>query len=261
MGPTVGSQGDGLAVQDRRLERQALHRGDHLGDGRGHVAQVPGVDGDSISVAMDLDPGAVELVLGGSGRDLGHGGGGIGGGLGQHRLYRPEQGEAELGQRLGTAFSGGNRDRGEFPADHGGAADLGGGDVRGDGDGLDHDALERTLAQFPQDQPPQERLLGLGRLCQQAFKCLMARRVGSFPGDRRDIGEGGVDLAQGERWIEGGLDPDGIDGGVAKSDATLGNLPGQVGDPDPGLDGIHGGEKFGEGGGLCLARPRRAHTF
>ena len=102
--PTVGPQGDRLAVGDQVAYRQRQRRLDHLGQPGGDVVEAAGVDRHVAAVAVDLHAGAVELRL--ENRCAAEPFeciGDAGGGLREHRTDRPSDLQREVGEGVGAA--------------------------------------------------------------------------------------------------------------------------------------------------------------
>jgi hypothetical protein len=159
----------------------------------------------------------------------------------------------EIAQAVGAAAQGGLGDRAEGAAQHHGAAQLGGGDVGGAGDGLDHDAVQGALAQLAGEQADQEPLLVAGGAGEQVAQEAAPLGLGAGAGLPADPLEGGVDLADGERG-GGGRRGQVAQGRVADADLALAQLPGEEGDRDADLVRLQAAQAAGEAGDL--AEPR-----
>ena len=110
------------------------------------------LDADAVELAVDRDRGAVGARLG---HRLGH----LGGAGGEHRPDRPSGLQAELLERGHATGQCGRGDGQRGAGEHRRAAHGGGGDVGGQGDRLQHQAVERALPQLAGHQPAQVGLL------------------------------------------------------------------------------------------------------
>ena len=88
---------------------------------------------------------------------------------------------------------------GPRPPQHHRPPDLGPGHPGGPGDGLDHHALQGTLAQLAREQADQEPLLGRGRPAEQLGHLPPPLGLRPWSGEAADPLEGGVDLGHGQR--------------------------------------------------------------
>ena len=116
--PPVVAQRDRLAVEHDRAGRQRAGELDHLRQPRGDVVERARVDRDVVTVAVDLDPRAVELPVDRRRRDLLQRGGDVRGGAGEHRRERAHDLERD---RVETGAAVGERDRrhrGEVAVQH-----------------------------------------------------------------------------------------------------------------------------------------------
>jgi hypothetical protein len=78
-------------------------------------------------------------------------------------------------------------------------AHVGRGQAGRGGDGVEHHALERALAQLADEQADEKVLLGGGGTGEQRLQRRAARGGRALAGGGGDLGEGGVDLAQRQR--------------------------------------------------------------
>ena len=176
--PAVVVQGEGLAVEDGGVARQRPHPLDELGHAVGHLAQRAGPHPDVVAVPVHLDAGAVELELHGHvGAEVGERGVQRGAGAGQHRAHRPADLQPHGVERLDPAGQRRRRRLGQPAGEHERPADGGGRDVGRGGDGVQHDALERALAQLAGEQADEELLLVGGGGRQQARSSSASRRA------------------------------------------------------------------------------------
>jgi hypothetical protein len=159
-GAAVGSQRDGLAVEDQAAGRQRAYCGHQLGHCGRDVVELPGVDAHLVVILVRLHARAVELALE---RGLAQASEYLAdarGRPGQHGQHRAKQGQLERGQPaasrvLALAQDSAGHGR-EITGQHVRAPDLVDRQARGFGHGLDHEALERALAQLAQHQAAQE---------------------------------------------------------------------------------------------------------
>ena len=160
---TIGPEGYHLAVENQLTGRERARGLHDLGDGVRHVAKVSREDTYLVVQLVDLDSGAIELVLDRSLTDLVQRLTEIGSRLGKHRLHRPHRLDDERVDR-GSSF--GQRSRGDVrqrPRQHGGAPNDRRGNRCGLRHGLEQDALQRPLAKLAEEQPNQKVLLDGGR--------------------------------------------------------------------------------------------------
>ena len=152
---------------------------------------------------------------------------------------RGEQLEPEPApERFGPFEQRDARDRAEARHVHGRAAHLRDGQLGRRGDRIDHDAVERALAQLAHEKPREERLLPWRRACEERPQETAAARRRARALRRGDLGERGIHLLQRQR---GG-------GGVSRG---AGILQQRVADADPPLRD-RAGEKMHRG--LYLVR-------
>ena len=157
----VGPERDGLAVEDELAGGKRPHRFDQLGHRGGDVVEPAGDRPRTSSPALvDLDPGAVELVLQ---RRLAQ--------LverhrrrprpspRQHRVHRPEELGGEARELRGSPRQRRPGYAGQVARHHPGPPHRSGGHLRGARHRLDHQPLERALAELAHDQPEEEALL------------------------------------------------------------------------------------------------------
>ena len=136
---------------------------DDLGHARGDVVERAGEDGDVVAVAVDLDPRAVELPLDRRRVDLRERRGDVRGGLGEHRLQRPADRQAQGREPRLAVGQRDRRDRAEVAAEHQRPPDRGEPHVRRLRDGVGHHARERALAQVADSSRTGTRCSALAR--------------------------------------------------------------------------------------------------
>ena len=101
---------------------------------------------------------------------------GIGGGIGQHRLHRlerPQRERREAGFALDECRT---CNRSQIAGQHHRPADPGRRDAGGSGNGVGQHALQRTLTQFAEEEPPEKILLGVSRGGHQLAEQFPTRR-------------------------------------------------------------------------------------
>ena len=242
-------EGDRLAVEDELLRRQRLQGLDDLGHRGGHLLQRAGVDLDLAARLVHLHARAVDLPFERGGAELGHRRGDVVGGRGQHRLHRPVQGDGEAGEGGGAVFAHRHaRGLAQAAGEHRRAAHVGRGQAGGGGDGVEHHALERALAQLADQQADEEVLLGGGGAGEEGRELGAARGGRALAGGGGDVGEGGVDLAQGQRGRRRGrTTAQRRQGRPADADPALADLAREPGDRDLHLVGRGAAQAGGDG--------------
>ena len=182
---------------------QAPDRLDDLGHAVGDVREAARIGAHLVVPAVHLQARAVELPFDPRPADalerLRH----ADGGLREHRLHGAEQLEPEAREAGRALREGDVRDPVQPTREHRRAANLrrrDGGRLR---DGLDHDALERALAELTVDEPAEQQLLGLGRAAEELVELSLARSL--RPGACRgaEAIERGGDVEQLERRRHG----------------------------------------------------------
>ena len=158
---SVRAQGDRLAVQDDLARREIPHRLDDLRQRSRDVVQAPGEDPDVVAGLVQLDPRSVQLRLERGSLQVAQGLVHVLGGLGQHRLNRAKQADSQRSQRLCSAGEGRSRHLAGVVGQHHGPAHPRLGDGSGGRHRIEHHAGLRPLPQLAEDEPPEERLLGL----------------------------------------------------------------------------------------------------
>ena len=199
----VPAERDHLAVQDDGCQRQSANRLDDLGDALGDVGEAARVGADLVVAAVHLEARAVELPLDHGRRDALEGFRHAGSRLGEHRLDGTEELEPEACQ-AGRAL--GQRDLRhplQAACEHRRAANLRGRHACRLRDRLDHDALERALAELAVDDPAKEPLLRLRCAPEELVELLLAHALRSGPRGRAQAVEHGGDLEH----VEGGSRP------------------------------------------------------
>ena len=255
--PAVRAQGDRLAVEHgaRHVERE---RGlDDLGHARGDVVERAGEDGDVVAVAVDLDPRAVELPLDRRRVDLRERRGDVRGGLGEHRLQRPADRQAQGREPRLAVRQRDRRHRPEIAAEHERPPHRGELHVR---------AAFATASVITPASAPWRRSPDISRIrkgCSASPARPMSspsrrRRSATEPGPAHApiAGERGVDRA--DRQVRG---PVAGVGRVAQrrpadADLPLAQLAGQERDARGYLLGRHAAQRRGEVGDLLAARGR-----
>ncbi len=181
-------QGDHLAVQDEAAGREGGDGGGQLGQPFGDVVEGPGVGADTVAVAVDLHPDTVELLLDRARSQFVECLADRGGGVRQHRLDGPSDGEPEGGERLGPVREEDPGDLLERSGEHHGAPDVGGRGVGGTGQGVGRDGVQGPLAHLAGEQGPQEALFVLGGGGEEGAQVLLAPGLGA---GAESGGEGG----------------------------------------------------------------------
>ena len=154
----LGQPGD-LTIEDEIPAGQA---GDERHDTRQTIGDLVEIAREQVHVTatpVRLDTCAVQLPLDRCHARLGERLGNALRRRGEHRPDSPSRDEGGRAQRVDTTgerLEGGGS---EVPGEHVGAADLVDGNARPPGDGLDHHAVQGTLAQLSAEHPPQQALL------------------------------------------------------------------------------------------------------
>jgi hypothetical protein len=249
--PAVVVQGEGLAVEDGGLTGQRPHLRHELGNAVGDLAQRAGPHPDDVAVAVHLDAGSVELELHGDvGAQVGERGVEGGPGAGEHRPHRPADLQALRVEGVDPAGHRGGCRLWQPTGEHERAADVGGGDVGGGRDGVQHHALQSALAQFPGEQPDEELLLVGGGGRQQRGEGRVAAGGGPRTGRGGELGEGPVDRVDGQRRRGGGCAGHPRQRAPADAEPALSRLAGQPGGDRLDLVGARPAQQVRDGGGL-----------
>ena len=201
--PAARAQRDRLAVQDRLAHRQALHRGDDLRHGRGHIVQAAAEHAHLAARLVRLDAGAIELVLERRATKRAERILDVGRGLGEHRLDRSEQLDPEAVHACPALRERGLGDHPEVTGHHDGAPDVADREPGGFGDRLDHQAFERALAQLAEQQPDQKILLVGGRAGKQLTQQPRALGAGALAADLDEAIQRRVEIGKRERGCGG----------------------------------------------------------
>ena len=209
---------------------------------------------------MDLDPRAVELPLDRGRMDLRERGADVGRGLGEHRLERMADPQAQRREPRLALRQGDRRDGAEVAAEHERAPHRGELDVRRLRDRVGHHARERALAQVAGQQPDEEPLLGLGRAGHEVAEQAAALGDGARARARPDPLERGVDV--GDRQVRCALAAGrGVaERGPADADLPLAQFAGQERDAGGDLGGVEPAQRGGQVGDLLAARGRCADS-
>ena len=150
----------------------------------------------------------------------------------------------------------------QAPGVHGRAAHLGHRQVGGCGDGFDHEALERALAQLAGQQVQQKLLLLVRGLCEERPEGCGAPRRRSRTAQLRECGEPAVNVgerqrrARGRRRLRGGRQQR-----IAHTDAPLGRVTGQVVRGEVDFRGRERTQEGGEFAHLGQAAAAGAHAL
>ena len=124
----------------------------------------------------------------------------VGGRRRQHRLHGPPGHHADGGQRASTPpVSAARGGRPEVAGEHVGPPHRGDRDAGRLGDGVDHHAVERALAQLAAEHPHSSSLLGLGRPAEHVGEQRPPGRVDAGSRHRRQPVDGPVDLEHRQR--------------------------------------------------------------
>jgi len=190
---TVRSERDRLAVQDQLPRGEGARPLDQLGHGHRHVLQAAGVDLHFVVPLVELHPGAVELELERGPAEPRHCVGRVLRRLSEHRKHGTEQANAEARQPRRTFHKRHAGHARQVPRRHGGAPHRLARHARGLCHGLEHQPLERSLAQLADHEAREKALLvarrGEQQLPQQPE--LGVRRA--LPGEPRDAFERAID--------------------------------------------------------------------
>ncbi len=258
--PPVLAQGEHLAVKDDLARGHHADRLDDLGNGVRDLLEAAREDPHVAARLVDLHARAVELELEGGPVETGQGGADVVGRLGEHGLERLEDLEGEGGQRrLAVAQHGagdllqvaGEHERPPHavPLDAGGAAHR-----------LDHDAVQRALAQLAEDQAHQEALLEIGRGRKEPCQPLGARSRRPRPRDRGQRAERPVDVPDRQRRLRGGRGGPGVaKGGGPDPDAALRQPSAEVRHRQRRLGGLQASQQRDQTLDLLPATARGGH--
>ena len=194
MRSTVGAESDHLAVEDDRVDRKRERRGRHLGHAVGDVGEAPGEGAHLASESMDLDARAVQLPLDGSRSGPPHRVGDCLRRLREHRLHGSEHLEPKaLEPRLALGQRG-FRHGGKLAREHERAPNVDRGNLGRPRHRVDHDPLERSLAELAVEDAAEKRLLSLRRQCEDRAELTAPRLLRAAAGRRSHTTEGGVDV-------------------------------------------------------------------
>ena len=187
-----------LAVEDeRRRGELASRRLDDVGQARGDVGETPRPDPDVFTVVMELDAGAVVLVLerGGppvGGQDVLE----VVGDLGEHGQERDARTRGGGSERRGSTLSRQRRDLGEVAEHQRRAASRLERSREGAGNRLEHEPVRHPRPHLARDDPLQRLPLVRRRPRHQATQQLVAdpsragaARIGDGGERRRDVFE------------------------------------------------------------------------
>ncbi len=197
--PTVLIEREGLAVEDQVARGETAHDLDDLGHPMGDVGEAASEDADLITVSMDLDPRAVELVLDGrctgdlesrSGRRSVRR---------EHRQHRSADDQTDIVELLGGAGEREKRGLPEIPGEHRRAPDGSGGAPGGPDDRIQQHASERTRAQFAEHGAGEEIPLLRRRARSEIRQLSVPRGRGAGSGCRGQNGQGDVDVGDAQR--------------------------------------------------------------
>ncbi len=205
-GAAVLPQRDHLAVQDEAVGREGGDGRDEFGQSVGDVVEGPGVGADPVAVTVDLYADAVELLLDRARAQPVEGLLDRGGGVREHRLDGPPDGEPEPRQGAGALREEDAGDLLERAGEHHGAPDIGGRGVGGVGQGVGGEGVQGPLAHLAGEQGPQEALFVGGGGGEQRAQVFLAPRLGAGAGDGGEGGQRGVDAGDGERGLRGRFD-------------------------------------------------------
>ncbi len=156
----------GFAIEDQVRRRQIAPGLDNLRHRRGHLVQVAREDADLAALLVQLDPGAVELVFEPRLAQLRQRLARVLGGLRKHRLQRPEQPNGHAGERWSPLAQHRPSDGTQVPGNQQRPPDLVDRQPRRRRHGLDHQSLDRALAQRAQHRAQQKILLVGGSMGQ-----------------------------------------------------------------------------------------------
>ncbi len=155
-----------LAVQHQLAGGQRRGGGDDLRHRGGYLVALAAVDAHRLALLVDLHAGAVELVLQDGLGHLREGVVQVRRRLRQHRHERAKELELERVEPGAALGAGDGCDLGDVAAQHVRAAHARDGDVEGHGEGVQHQRLQRALAQLAEQEPREPALLVRRCLCE-----------------------------------------------------------------------------------------------
>ena len=231
-------EAEDFAFDDEVVAGHGARGRDNLGNRAGDIVQVAGEDSDLVAGAVNLYAGAIKFVFERGLAEIGEGFLDAFGGLREHRLYGAEEVDVALieGGRAGFVQEVGHV--GHVAGHHDGAPDAVGRGGEGFGEGFQHDAFERALAQLAEDQGGEKRLLSLGGAGEEGIQQVAAAAVGAGTGDAGERFQGLIHVADFEGGVPGRSGCGVAERGVSDVDAVLQGAAGEKG--HDGVDLIEG---------------------
>ena len=261
--PPVLGDGQGLAVEHEGLDGEVAHQRDDLRHRVGDLVQRPRPHPHLLAAAVHLDPRAVELVLDDDLATPGRRASPPGSRPGEASIGRtgritssPTAPSAATGSALRQRGLGGRR---EPAGEHERAPHRVGGNPGRRRHRLDHQPLERALAQLAAEQPHEEAALvgGGGAQQRRQLRGPASAHPGPRPGHRREPVQRRLDVVDRQRRLVGGLDVDARERPPADARPALQHVAREPRRDRPDLPGPGRGQDRRERGGLGLARAGR----
>ncbi len=152
----VGSQRDHFTVQHQATRRERATELDDLGQRLRELVSIAGIQGNALAFFVQLNACAVELVLDSGRRGARKRLGGALGRLREHWTQWPKQADGKCRELGFPSAKRGECYVSRTAREQHGFANRFAGHARGGAERIEHDALERALAQLAQNQPRHE---------------------------------------------------------------------------------------------------------
>ena len=192
----VRPEGDRLAFEDQLARRQRAHGIHDLGHSRGDFVEPARVHPDLVARLVDLDPCAVELPLERGLAQLGERLGRAVRAAGQHRQHRPEELHREARERRGALGQRGAGDVRQVARQHHGAAYVIRRQAGRARHRLDHQRVERALAELAHHEAEEELPLVVAEPREQSAQELPSRFGRALAGSAGDTLQRRVQLGE-----------------------------------------------------------------
>ena len=261
----VGAEGDRLALEDQLARGEHAHGVDDLGHRRSDLVEPPGVYPDLLARLVDLDPGAVQLALERGLAQLGERLGHAVRAARQHREHRPEELHREAREPRGSLGQRRAGDVRQVARHHDGPAHVIRREAGRASHRLDHQRVERALAELAHDEAEQKLPLVVAEPREQFAEEPPSRVGRALAGGAGDALEGRVQLGEldaGLRRLGVRVEKSGtrrrhrvgsLQAGPAEAELLLADDPAEVGGGELDLIGGHTGEQLGQEGDLVAA--------